>query len=80
MEDLTRLKKRLRLSCEEGSLSFVKSALKKRPDLLESTDNKGTTLLGTAFKHDQAEVVNYLLRQGADINTVNNVYQETHTK
>ena len=73
MEDINKLRKQLRLSCEEGAIAPLKAVLKKFPKLLETADNKGTTLLGIAVKKEQLEVAEYLLSLGADIDAVNNV-------
>jgi len=73
-EELVKISKQLRIYCEEGSLTSLKNPLKKYPHLLETVDNKGTTLFGISFKKEQYEVSDFLLSIGADINSLNNVY------
>jgi ankyrin repeat protein len=52
----------------KGNLNRVVALLKDHPDLLESKDNLGRTPLNEAVCHNQLEIAELLLANGADVN------------
>ena len=54
---------------ESGDLSTIKKKLKSKD--IDLRDDWGNTLLALAAIEDQFDIIKYLLKKGADINTVN---------
>ncbi|MFK7972503.1 MAG: ankyrin repeat domain-containing protein [Bacteroidia bacterium] len=65
----TKEEDRLLLSLDRGELDYFKSAIKK--ELVETTDEAGTTLLGIAAAKNYEGIVSILLDLGADIDAIN---------
>jgi ankyrin repeat protein len=56
----------------QGNLTAIKSMLHQNPALISSQDQYGNTPLHLAAFHGHAEIVKFLIEQGADVNTQNN--------
>ena len=61
---------------EKGDLTKVKEILEKNPELLNAKDVQGSTPLLNAAYGGQKEVVDFLIKKGADINS-SNTYKYT---
>ena len=55
------------MACEEGDLDFVKTLINSGIDI-NGIGSEGFTPLMMASSNDEAEIVDYLLKQGADVN------------
>lgn len=61
-------KGQLLYAVQNGDVRTVSEFVGQNPDLISSTDADGATLLHVAAEADSAEVAEYLLDQGADVN------------
>ena len=64
---------KLHLHCQNGDLHLVQTALIRTPELLNSRNGVGQTPLAVAVKQGHIELVQELIRLGADPNLSNNV-------
>jgi ankyrin repeat protein len=55
--------------CALGNLLEVKSILTKQPELIDQFSSDGFQALGLAAFFGQSEVVEYLIKEGAEVNT-----------
>jgi ankyrin repeat protein len=59
-------------AARKGDLAKVQALVKENPSLVSSTDKMGDTPLHLAAQNDRANVVEFLLANGADVNARNN--------
>ncbi|WP_051359856.1 ankyrin repeat domain-containing protein [Adhaeribacter aquaticus] len=55
---------------KSGNLEEVKSLLDNEPDIVNTKDNKGYTLLHLAAQEGNGDLIKLLLERGADINAL----------
>lgn len=56
-------------ACRRGDLEAVKQLIGANPAVVHAVDMKGFTPLILAAYNEQAEIVDFLIQQGADVNT-----------
>lgn len=74
-QELTLTKRLINIYCQEGDLTSLKLLLAKYPHLLNEPDISDNTPIATSIKNNQFETANYLILQGANINTINRLNQ-----
>lgn len=66
MVSVSKLRRRLLESVQGGSIAEVEAALGAHPEVVNAADSHGNTILGKAVQGKSVEVVELLLRHGAD--------------
>lgn len=62
------IKQEAALAASQGDLEKVKSTISKKPQIINSYDKSGKTILHTAIINGHLNVVDYLITNGTDVN------------
>jgi len=64
---------KLHILCQENKLDPLKDLLKLHPELINTKDTSGNTLLLIAIKEKHINIIQYLISFNINVNSPNNV-------